>query len=109
MTMKLNLSIRDRMALPLLMPKSYGLVDGEIIRDLKDRISIKSAEMQKLNMKDLSNGRIEWDAKKEKPLELELSDRELEVLKKGVEEADKANSLNDHTIDVALKINKFEK
>ncbi len=105
--MKLKLSIKERMALPLLMPKSYGLVDGEMVRDLKDRISIKSKEMQDLKMQDLPNGNIQWDAKKEKPLELELSDRELELLKKGVTEADKANSLNDMTIEIALKINKL--
>ncbi len=104
---KIKLSVTDRMALPLLLPKKYGLVDGEIIQDVKERIKITSKEMQDMEMRDLPNGSLQWNAQKEKAFDLELSDRELEILKKGVEEADKANSLDDHTINVALKINKL--
>ncbi len=101
----LTLTMRDRLYLQFFYPqKDYGLVEHEMKKDLQSKVWPSKEEMEEVDMKDGGNGSVTWDASKDKPLEVELNEQQVEMLKHGVEQADENKRLNDDNINLALTI-----
>ena len=101
----LILSIRDRLYLQFFYPqKDYGLVEHEMKKDLQSKVWPSKEEMEEVDMKDAGNGSVTWNASKDKPLEIELNEQQVQMLKSGVEQADETKRLNDDNIELALRI-----
>lgn len=90
---KLTLSVKDRLELPAIFPDKGGFIQQEIVESIKVLIRFTPAELEDYKLKDLPDGRIIWDNTKAKDCEFKFEDSAIEVMKKGVDNLDKNESI----------------
>jgi len=104
---QIELSILDRLMLPLFLPDRANIVDGQLIQDIRSQVAFSAEEIEDFNIIQQPDGRISWDSKKEKSKTISLTPRQLAILKAGIEEADKNASIPIDAIQLVDKILKF--
>ncbi|MCL6525099.1 MAG: hypothetical protein K6T34_10640 [Thermoflavifilum sp.] len=107
MKQQIELSVLDRLMLPLFLPNKANIVDGQLIRDIRSQVAFSAEEIEDFNIIQHPDGRISWDSKKEKFKTISLTPRQLAILKAGIEEADKNASIPIDAIQLVDKILKF--
>ncbi len=101
----LILTMKDRLYLQFFYPqKDYGLVEYEMKKDLQSKVWPTKEEMEEIEMKDTGKGSVTWDSTKDKILEIELNEQQVQMLKLGLQQADEFKRLNDDNVELALKI-----
>ena len=82
----MELSIKDRLYIPALLPKEGNFRDFNTKKDIKNKVAISDAEREEIKLRNNEEtGRIEWDTEKESPLFVDFSQQELEYLKAACE------------------------
>lgn len=82
----MELTIKDRLYIPVLLPKEGNFRDFNIKQDIRRKVEISAAERDQLGLhSNEENGRIEWDTEKETPLLVDFTKQELEFLKTSCE------------------------
>jgi len=106
----LELSIKDRLTLPNLLPEQSNLLEMKIMRSIERKIEIQAQELIAVNYHDVIDqegkptGRVEWDPKKDKPFKAHLSGIEISLLKKYVNRLSQENKIPKNCADIAIKI-----
>lgn len=100
----LSLTIKERVLLPGILPNSGRKIEMILVRDLLEKIEFTPLEIAEFNLKDLGDGRIVWDPRKEKPLEIELTSQQVELLKKAGNALDEAGKVTTDNLPVLEKI-----
>lgn len=97
------LSVKDRFSVLGLLPEKGGLVTMLVSKDLRSRVELTQSDISEINLV-VNGANASWDDTKEKPLVLELTEAELQVLKDAVEEADKSGNITIHNVDMCSRI-----
>lgn len=99
------LDLRKRNLLLMLLPKS-GSLDGQLrCKELAERLRDLSDEYkEQLCFEDLGNGMFKYDIAKDVPVEFPLSESELHVLKRGIDELDKEEKITLDLVDVCKEV-----
>lgn len=100
----LSLTIKERVLLPGILPNSGRKIEMILVRDLLEKIEFTPLEIAEFNLKDLGDGRIVWDPRKEKPLEIELTSQQVELLQKAGNALDEAGKVTTDNLPVLEKI-----
>lgn len=100
----LSLTIKERVLLPGILPSSGRKIEMILVRDLLERVEFTPLEIAEFNLKDLGDGRIVWDPRKEKPLEIELTSQQVELLKKAGNALDEAGKVTTDNLSLLEKI-----
>jgi hypothetical protein len=99
----LALTVRERLLISQLYPREASLTDQTIVRDITRKVEISQAEQKKIGLKPMTQG-FTWDDKKEKVLQAELTETELNLLKDRVEQLDKEKKITQQLVELCLKI-----
>lgn len=108
--MKIKLGIKERIVLMMpgfLVPGS-NIVEQLLIRGLLETVVITPAEISKLKIKEGEDGITRWDVKKEekeKNFEIELTDEQVEMLKKSVQILEQNDGVTQDNLDFCIRIN----
>jgi hypothetical protein len=104
--MKVNLNVRDRLALISLLPTSGTLVEMSEIFDLIRLIKFSEEEKVSIDYTE-ADGRIYWDLSKESPREFELTFEQIKIIKKSVTKLDEDGKIDFSNYDVCYKFSKL--
>lgn len=100
----LSLSIKERVLLPGILPNSGRKIEMILTKDLLERAEFTPQEIAEFNLKDLGDGRIVWDPRKERLLDLDLTDQQIELLKKASSSLDEAGKVTRDNLPLIEKI-----
>lgn len=100
----LSLTLKERVLLPGILPTSGRKIEMILANDLLKRAEFTPQEVAEFGLKDLGNGRIVWDPRKEKDLELDLTKEQVELLKKASETLDNEGRVTRDTLPLLEKI-----
>lgn len=104
--MKVNLNVKDRLALISLLPTNGTLVEmGEIFELVK---LIKFSEEEKASIDYTEgDGKIYWNLSKESQREFELTFEQIKIIKKSVTKLDEDGKIDFSNYDVCYKFSKL--
>lgn len=78
----MELSIKDRLYIPVLLPKEGNFKQFNLKKEILRKIEITAEERENVNLRENAESkRIEWDVEKDTPLHIDLSTDEKEYLK----------------------------
>jgi hypothetical protein len=100
---KLALTIKERLLVPQLYPREAGLTDQTIVRDIARKVNLSQEEQKKVGLKTMPNG-FTWDNKKEKVIEVEFTDAEINLLKDRINKLDQEKKITQQLVELCLKI-----
>src|SRR5450759_5862098 len=84
MATKVVLSVMDRIHFPSLLPQSGSIVEMELSENLSKRISFTPEEIKEVEMANLPDGRIVWNAAKAKLREFRFENFEITLIQEGI-------------------------
>ncbi len=105
--MKIKLSIKERIILMMpgfLVPGS-NIIEQLLIRGLMESVVITPREISRIKLKEGTDGVSRWDVKKEKPFEIELTEEQVEMLKKSVQILEQNDGVTQDNLDFCIRIN----
>lgn len=104
----MKLSIIDRLALPRATAKIKGsFVELILAESIEDSVKITKDDLELYKIETTESGGIKWDEKAdtENPLDLEFEDKEIELIRNGFQEIEKAGEA---TRDLLSAYKKFK-
>ena len=104
----MKLSILDRLAIQRATSKAKGTFTALILAEsIEDSIKITKEDLELYTIKNMENGGIQWDgnADNENQIDLEFDDNEVELIRSGFVEIEKAGEA---TRDLLKTYKKFQ-
>lgn len=105
----MNLSVKERFVLRrIFAPETTTLLESDLWDDIMDKVKISAKEANEIGM--VQEGlNLAWDESREEPLQLDLTDEQIKMLKKVVRRKDDAGTIpynpDDKTaVELAKKI-----
>ena len=91
-----TLKIKDRIAIPLVLRflKPGGYAKFRTAEELRRKVELSGEELDYYEVNDQGNGVTYWNVRKDTGREFDFSEREVNVLKEGLENMDKRKVLN---------------
>lgn len=105
---KITLSVLERLQITTLLPQNGGLIEMGLVKEIRDKVKFSAEEIEEYQLRDIENGSVVWNPAKAKLREYTFADSEIQVLKKGVDEADKRGAITLHNLDLAQMISKMK-
>lgn len=99
----MKLSVKDRILFPSLYPQKGSLVEQLLIKDIDSKVSLKQKEITEIKLRD-ENGKITWEDKKAKVLDVSFTAPEVDFLKSQVDRLDSAKEITRDIIDLCTLI-----
>lgn len=103
----MKLTIKNRMLINELYPKESNLISQILVKDINEKINITQKDIKKYEIKSNQNS-LTWNTEKDKGLEVDFTDKEIELLKEQVEKLDKENKITQDNLDLCLKIREYK-
>lgn len=104
--MTIKLTTQERLMARFLVPQTGGLITLKLAKDILEKIEFSGQEIETLNMEDMEEGRVKWSIEKAKYLEpftLNFTKKEIDIIKKRIDELDKEEKLPLNLYDLAVK------
>ena len=93
---RMKMGVKDRLTVPLLFPREGNLMTGRIMRDIAEKAGLSQEEMKTVGMKELGEGKVWWDDKKEAAAgqkNIKFSEAEIGFLKDQVKRLDELKQI----------------
>jgi len=107
----LRLGITDRIALFNILPRKGALLTLQVADEIRKRAVISAEEQKRIKYREsfTPDGKliVEWDVKKESPLDLQLTPFEADLLKKTVNYLDNQEEIVEEWRALCEKIKKL--
>ena len=102
---KLELFIKDRMAVMGMLPAQGDLITMTLAKDIRTKTELKQEEFKKYNIRDRADGKpgLMWDIEK-KGVSITFSSAEVELLKSRIAELDKKKEITEEMLEVCMLI-----
>lgn len=104
----MELKIKERLLLGSLYPEKSDLLKQLVIKDIIRKTEITPEEAEKLELKN-DGGKIVWNSAKDVPVEIDLSDSEVNFLKDQVARLDTAGEITQNIVELCLYIKDYKK
>jgi hypothetical protein len=91
--MIIELSVKERLELPLILPDRGGFIQHEIAEMVKTKVRFTGEEIMEFELKDISGGQVIWTAAKAKVKPFDFTEAEINLLKKGVDQMDQNENI----------------
>lgn len=101
---KITLNVAGRIILLLNLPEQGSVVEMIAKRNVRKKIDFSSEEVEKLDIKTDSEGRINWNPTAD-TFDFEFNDREVDLLKKIIKKLDESGNITDSILDLATELN----
>lgn len=101
----------ERLQLPVMYPRSGGLIEMTIVRSMQEKIKFTPAEVEEYELKDLSDGRVAYNKAKTKDKDriFPLEDAEIKALLRGIDILDKEQQIPLEIVDLVKRIQDINK
>ena len=101
----MNLTLKDRLIIFNVMPKEGNMTTMSIVKDIKEKVSIKQPEIIEYEINDSENG-IFWNEKGVvATFDYSFSTVELTEIKAAFKKLDTSEKINLEILETALKFN----
>lgn len=104
--MKVELNIKDRLALVSILPAQGKMTDLVEVIDLIKLIRLTDTEKAEIGYKE-NEGRIFWDVTKETPREFEINFEQLRIIKESIKKLDDEGKIDLSILNTCLKFSKL--
>ncbi len=108
MTKKSNktifLGVKDRLYIPQLLPEKGTYLDLLTAKHIERKVEFSSEELAELKIRQGGGGIITWDVEAEKPLQLQLTEQEQELLNVHIDRKSEAGELPYYMIETIEKL-----
>ena len=81
----------------------------DLVQAIRDKIKFTAAEVDEMELRDLSDGSIKWDVFKETEKEFDFEDSEMSLLQKGVRFHDEHETITEDTLATAKRLLSLKK
>ena len=105
--MKMKMSIKDRLVLPVLFPEKSDLQSQIIVKDIMKKNNISKDEADEICLETVNSG-FKWQDEKAKDKEIDFNELEIRLLKKQVKFLDESNLITFQILELCLKIQDIE-
>ena len=101
----MKLTIPERIVLSTILPSKGNYLTLQLVRTLTEKLNLTQEEIEQAEVKDLPNGVIRCNQKKGDAIEkdIEVSEPELTVIKKELNDRDNKKELTVHQMSVYEK------
>ena len=100
----LKLGVADRINIEAFFPKAAGRVEMGLVRDMTGKLTFTPEEVRDFQMTDGPGGIVRWNVAAEKEIDAELSEQQIEVLKKGIQRIDEMGEVTLAMLSLIEKI-----
>ena len=94
-----ELSILNRILVLSIVPKEGDLLTMKVIRGFREKVSFTANELAEFNLKN-NEGMFTWDRSKERKIEFEITPKETEIIKEGLETLNKEKKLTEQFLEL---------
>ena len=102
--MKIRFTIKERLAIQEILPKSGGITKMIIIRELITKTALTGEDIKTVGMKDNPDGTTSWDPSKDPNKEYDFTESELSILKESAKQIDKEEKITLGNLSLIEKI-----
>lgn len=104
----MKLKIKDRLTISSLFPKSSGILEQLMVKEITDKVALTSDDFKNIEMKEV-NGALSWNDEKDKGLDVDFSDSQMNFLKDQVARLDSAKEITQENVGICVSIKEFKK
>ena len=104
MTIKVILTVPERVNFPSIMPLQGSLAEVDMINTLNERVKITEQEAEEYRYTTLLDGRFAYDATKARPREFTFESYEILLIQQGISSHDERKTLRPWNAELAKKI-----
>lgn len=87
----MEISIKDRLLLMVILDKLFpkiNIVDGILLNSIRNKSELSSDDINNYNIIEDGEGNVSWSTNKVYDFKVTFNEREIELLKKGIEGSD---------------------
>lgn len=95
-----SMKLGERLALLGILPETGTFLERQVCRHLQRAFELKREEFEKYKIQDLGGGRIQWSLEADKSIEFDVTDGEIDLIKKTLEKLDKEAKLRDEHVSL---------
>ena len=99
----MKLSLKDRLALPFIMPQSSRYIERMLIQSILHKTEITAKEIEQFEISETEIG-IVWNKDKTIDIDIELTKEEMAILSKAAKAADESEKVTDNNCDLIGKL-----
>jgi hypothetical protein len=89
------LTVKERILLLQVLPKEGDFLTQKIVRDLRSKAGLSEEDWKTYNIRTMPDGRVEWDATKDKGTEIPVGDKAKEIICDALKDLDKQKKVTD--------------
>lgn len=108
---RMKLGVKDRLMIAQILPREGNLIAQRIMRDISQKVELSQEEMDKVKMKPLPTGGVQWDDGLEKFLgqkTIKFTDAEMGFLKDQVKKLDETQKVSRDTFLLCDRIHNLK-
>lgn len=100
----MNLTVKDRILIPEILPESGNMVEMIIVRSIQQKVSLTAKDIDYYDIKVGENGNTTWDGEKDTGTDIEFENSEIGVLKDAYKKLDSEKKITSRNFDLCLKL-----
>lgn len=100
----MNLTIKDRILIPEILPESGDMVEMILVRSIQKKVEITAKDIDYYEIKTNESGNTQWNGSKDKGVDIEFENSEIEILKRSFQKLNDEKKINNRNFDLCLKL-----
>lgn len=100
----MELGIKDRIAMAMILPKEGDIISQTIVKNILEKTRLTQDDMKKIDMQILPDGKALWVEEKEFEIDVDFSDLEMDLMKKAVDDLVNIRKINQDNLGLCKKI-----
>ena len=89
-----KLNVIERLSILQILPKENNFSTLKLIRDLNNKIGMSADELKKFGVVQTKEGQVKWNSEGVKEIEIELKEKESDLIVEALKELDKEKKLS---------------
>lgn len=100
----MNLTIKDRILIPEILPESGDMVEMILVRSIQKKVEITAKDIDYYEIKTNESGNTQWNGSKDTGVDIEFENSEIEILKRSFQKLNDEKKINNRNFDLCLKL-----
>jgi len=102
----MKLTVAERLCISELFPAEGNIISMTLTKDISEKVSITQEEIKDFEIISDETG-IRWNAKKQRDIDVEFTELELNLLKDQVKKFDEEKKISARLLNICLKIQRY--
>lgn len=100
----MNLTVKDRILLPEILPESGNMVEMILVKSIQQKVTITAKEIDYYKIHVNENGNTTWNGEKDTGTDIKFENSEIEILKSAYNKLDSEKKITSRNFDLCLKL-----